>query len=116
MRADRDGAGRTADRTGREGRDSPPSLSVSVSGLFLLNPASARGEPFGRTGGRAIPISASPERGILPLPPFHSALLHNSNVEGKNGRGGRTRFPRIGFRVVVIEDRRRKSESSVSVV
>ena len=106
-----------------------PSL---LSGLFLLNPASARGEPFGRTDGQtegrvrdgqAIPISASPERaeerGILP-PLFHSALLHNSNVEGTIGRADATDpstpdFPETAFvsRSKIDQGRRRKTSESL---
>ena len=102
------------DRQGRT-RQPPLSLGLGLRAIFTQPGVGARRalRTDGRTGDSNLRFARA--RDSSPSP-FHSALLHNSNVEGKNGRGGRTRFPRIGFRVVVIEDRRRKSESSVSVV
>ena len=92
-----DSAARTG-KEGRTGRGGPPSLPLGLSlRAIFTQPGVGSGESpsDGRTEGRgrAIPISASPDGRTdgrtardSSLPPFHSALLHNSNVEGKNGR------------------------------
>ena len=110
--------------------DGPLSSPLSPLRAIFTQPGVGAGRALrtdGQTEGRArdgqaIPISASPERaderGILP-PLFHSALLHNSNVEGTIGRADATDpstpdFPETAFvsRSKIDQGRRRKTSES----